>query len=287
MRRFRLGVVLSAIALAGAAVAAPPAAAAAPNWGQPAPYTYYLSLGDSLGFGYSAQNFQQFMGDGNIDDFAGYTQQVAAYLQLSPPAVMNMSCPMETTATMINGPCPAAGQIEAITGQTWPFDPQLGAAQTFLAGHRLDRGVITLSIGANDLFTAVDANPSCLTNPGCPQLKTAITTVRTNLTQILRTLRQAAPRATIVVLTPYNPFGHAVPMSNLAAIAFNLTVGMTALFNSARVADAFGPINAQYPKTFDCGYLVFYCAGPAVDPDIHPTATGYGVIATAFEKAIG
>lgn len=299
----RLGMTVTAVVALVAAVLVAPTATAAPvteqnryqSWGSPG-YQYYLSLGDSLGFGYSDANLVRaeaiLTGHGTIeaalDAFAGYTQDVSDYLAISGPTT-NLSCPGETTTSMIHGPCPAAAVV-APFGQSWPYGttPQLTAATKVLRTHRWERGLITLSIGSDDLLGIVD-NPftaNCLTNPTCPEIGAALKTVRMNLATILRTLHRAAPLATIVVLAPYNPFGHADPISNLAAVALDLTLAITDLLNGARTADAFVPINVQNATTFDCGSLVYYCTSPS-NTDVHPTPAGYRVIAGAFEKVLG
>lgn len=295
----RVGLSVAAIAALVATVVVSPAASAAPAPGQvrsqPAgstSYQYYLSLGDSLGFGYSQANFEKFTQNRNPADFAGYTQDLAGDLHLSA-ATTNYSCPEETTTTMIYGPCPAAALIEKVTGEPWPYDPQLGAATTFLAHHAGQRGLITVSVGSNNLLDAIGSAPTCLTNPTCPEIGQVLKTVGTNLTTIVRTLHRAAPRATIALLAPYNPYGHAQPVSNLAVVALDFTIAVVGLFNGARVADAFGPINVAQATTFDCGNLVYYCGPLQTVPesdhfpgDIHPTDAGYGVIAQAFEKVL-
>lgn len=292
----RIGLSIAAITALVATVVVAPAAAAAPVPEQvrsqsagSSGFQYYLSLGDSLGFGYSEANLAKFTQDHEMADFAGYSQDLAGDLNLSS-VTKNLSCPGETTITMITGPCPAAAAASGFGG--WPYGQtaQLSAAQQALAQHAAARGLITVSIGSNDLL---DAAQHCLTNLSCPQIGTALKTVGANLTTIVRTLHSAAPRATIVLLAPYNPYGHAQPVSNLAVIALDFTIAIVGLFNGARIADAFGPINVRYATTFDCGHLVYYCADRAPtekDPfpgDIHPTGAGYGVIAEAFEKALG
>jgi lysophospholipase L1-like esterase len=302
MSKHRIVASLAALALAVAGVfVTAPSAGASPvpsrAWWQPAPYTYYLSLGDSLGFGYSAANMATFeaalaegtaAGAAAAEAFQGYTQQVAARLPGSVTDVVDLSCPGETTSTMLDGTCAANAFYP-----DWPYGTkaQINVAADYLTEHASERGVITLSIGADDVLSAIDKAPLCLTNPTCPELKSAMQTANDNLKMILRDLRQVAPKATIVVLTPYNPFGKAYPASNIAAFAFNITIGWTALLNGARVADAFWPINVQHATTFDCGSLVYYCTNPNIqDPypaDVHPTSAGYGIIADAIMKSIG
>jgi lysophospholipase L1-like esterase len=301
MSKHRIVASLTALALAvtGVFVTAPSAGASpAPSrsWWQPAPYTYYLSLGDSLGFGFSDANLATFeayvtdtdgVTDTSVDAaaasaFQGYTQLVAASLPKSVKDVENFSCPGETTSTMLYGDCAATAFYPG-----WPSgtEAQIDPATAYLAEHTSQRGVITLSIGADDVLDAIDAG-QCLTDPTCPALQSAMQTANNNLKTILRDLRNAAPKATIVVLTPYNPFGKAYPVSNIAAVTFNMMIGWTALLNGARVADAFWPINVQHATTFDCGSLVYYCTDP-VNSDVHPTHDGYGVIAGAIMKSIG
>ncbi len=276
----------SATSVAPAAAVA--AVAPAPDWVRSVPsYQYYLSLGDSLGFGYSAANLVAFEQNHNPADFAGYTQILAADLHLTG-STTNLSCPGESTTTMLGiggHTCPAAASGLG----TWPYSgSQLAAATAFLKSRPWwDRGLITLSIGANDVLPIVGG---CLTNPSCPALAPVLKTMRNNLSTILGRLRSAAPFATIVVLLPYNPFGHAYPASNIPAVAFDLSIAAVALVHFAAVADAFVPINVRNASTFDCGHLVYFCTSAtptdAYPTDIHPTDAGYAVIANAFEDAL-
>ncbi|MBN9609300.1 MAG: hypothetical protein J0I11_08275 [Actinobacteria bacterium] len=282
--------VIATVVVAPAASAtsvAPTAAVAtvapAPDWVRSAPnYRYYLSLGDSLGFGYSAANLAKFETDHNPADFAGYTQILAADLHLTG-STTNLSCPGESTLTMLGvggKTCPAANSGYG----TWPYSgSQMAAATAFLKSRPWwDRGLITLSIGANDVLPIA---ATCLTNPSCPDLAPALKTMRNNLSTILGKLRSAAPFATIVVLAPYNPFGHAYPASNIPAAAVDLSIAAVALLHFDPVADAFVPINVNNASTFDCGNLVYFCTSPA-NFDVHPTGAGYAVIANAFEAAL-
>ncbi|MEO7124636.1 MAG: SGNH/GDSL hydrolase family protein [Nakamurella sp.] len=298
---------LAAVPSASAATPAP-ATSPAPSWGgwwHPAPYKYLLSLGDSLGFGYSDANVAAYSSSSSpdISIFKGYADELASDSILAgSTGTTNFACPGETTTSMIDGGCPwLVGPLPAVVpaGATLPLPlhnehnvatPQLAAATGFLADHQAERGVITLSIGSNDALNMLTKAPSCATDPTCAALKSMLKTVHNNLTTILSDLRHAAPKATIVVLTPYNPLAHMVPASNIAAVALDATIGLTALLNGARVADAFGPINVQHATNFDCENLIYFCSSNPNSPfatDIHPTEAGYGVIEKAFEKVLG
>ncbi len=269
-------------------VVAAPAAGAAPLVQSPrSGPAYYLSLGDSLAFGYSQAKFDDFTDStspGYLDlaDFTGYTDDLAGYLHTE---ATNYSCPAETTTTMINGGCKwtVEGTAMGATTEQLLHDPyagsQLRAATDLLSHHRWQRGVITVSIGSTDMLPVAE---QCLSNPACPGLAAALKTMRSNLSTILTKLRRAAPFATIVVLAPYNPFGFAYPLSNIAAVAFDLNVAAVALLHFDRTADAFGPINVRGAGDH-CALVYYGCSGST---DIHPTDAGYALIARAFEKVL-
>jgi lysophospholipase L1-like esterase len=263
------GALITTLVAAPAAGATPVGLASAGLAARPA---YYLSLGDSLAFGYSDANYAQFLADGDPADFHGYTQDLAAGWGV--PAV-NLSCPGETTTSMISTPCglPAASA------------PQLTEAVGYLKSHRLAfrRGIITLSIGSDDVLPIAR---QCATDLQCPALQPALKTLRGNLSTILGTLRRAAPVATIVVLAPYNPFGFADPISNLLAIQVDLNIAAVSVLHLDPVADGFTPINITLAGQH-CALIYYGCSQyGSFDSDIHPTTAGYAVLAQAFQKAL-
>lgn len=283
MRRSRIAAIGSALVgvLAVAVIAAPSAAAApaAPASTRVATPAYYLSLGDSLAFGFSEFKFSEFLQSGNPGVFIGYTDDLAD--RLGVPAV-NLSCPGESTSTMlgIGGTCPAASAGYG----TWPYSgSQLSAATTFLSRYRWRHGIITLSIGSDDVLPIAGG---CLGSLTCPALQPALTTLRSNLSTILVSLRRAAPFATIVVLVPYNPFGFEYPTSNILALEVDLTIAGVSLVHLDPVANAFTPINVTDAANH-CDYVYFGCTQYGLFAgDVHPTDAGYSLIAQAFEKVL-
>ena len=289
MGKSRLAAIAAAlVATLTVTVIAAPSAAGAPatptSAGTIRP-AYYLSLGDSLAFGYSDANLGAWLAAGSPMDFRpqyfhGYTDDLANALGV--PAV-NLSCPGESTATMLGiaGTCPAASAGYG----TWPYTgSQMSAASAFLHQYRWRRGIITLSIGSDDVLPLAGA---CLGSPTCPRLQPALNTVRSNLSTILNSLRRAAPFATIVVLAPYNPFGFAFPISNVLALEVDLTIAGVALVHLDRVADAFTPINVTAAAQH-CSYVYFGCTQYGSNSgDVHPTTAGYSLISQAFEKVLG
>lgn len=258
----------TALALAPSAAAVPPSPAHHQSY---APQQYYLSLGDSLGYGYQAVKLPTVTVTGAAAFNTGYTDDLAKLMTFVKPGitVANYSCPAETSTTMIHGGCPwtlGHGPLH----DPYP-GPQLTAAVAFLHDHSVP--LITLSIGSNDVLADTE---SCLGASSCPALAGDLATLHTNLTRILTDLRAVAPTSKIIVLTPYNPYAQAYPTSNLLAVQLDLTIAGTALANHARVADAFIPFNVV--KRPGLCQLTYYCS----NLDIHPTDRGYRTIANSF-----
>ena len=290
MIRLRVVALLAAIVVGAVVAAAPaqaatptatptasvPAAAAVPGAaavlgaaaGAPA---YYLSLGDSLGYGYQAAKVATATGAASFN--TGYTDDLARLLALTGNrrTVVNYSCPGETSSTFIAGGC-------AWTLGGGPLhDPypgsQLSAARSFLQIHPGQVSLITLSIGANDVLSDLTACQTSLSS--CP-LTAHLAALHSNLDSILTQLRSLAPTAKIVVLSLYNPFAKAVPSSSALTLAVDATIDASALAHTARVADAYVPFNVL-PWPGLCK-LTYYCS----TGDIHPTDLGYSEIGAAF-----
>jgi lysophospholipase L1-like esterase len=243
---------------------------------------YYLSLGDSLGYGFQeaklpAAELAAAHGQDAAAVFnTGYTDDLAKLLALSgrPLTVTNYSCPGETSTTLIHGGCPWTATGLPLHN---PYSgPQLAAAVTFLDAHPGQVPLITLAIGANDVLPGY---PQCVASNTCPPLAPELSTLHANLVTTLAALRTAAPTAKIVVLSLYNPLGKAYPSTAPLALELDATIVVTALTHGARVADSYVPFNVL-PWPGLC-QLTYYCS----TTDIHPTDLGYRVIAGAFYAA--
>ncbi|YAL84215.1 GDSL-type esterase/lipase family protein [Dermacoccaceae bacterium W4C1] len=145
--------------------------------------SWYVALGDSLGAG------NQPSGD---DHEGGYVGGVYAAAKQQVPGLklQNLSCSGEDTVSMTE-----ANRCGYSEGS------QLKAAEASLRSKGEAVKLVTIDLGANDVQrcasgTSVDL--SCVT--------AGLADVRTNLPQILRTVRAAAPQARIVVGNYYNPF---------------------------------------------------------------------------------
>ena len=288
-RRPRLATTRAVRGLAVALVLAIPAWSAAPVDAASEPTSYYLSVGDSL-----AQGFQPIGGPHTNSAAAGYNQGYAdQLLKLARGGggehlrLVKLGCGGESTATMISN-----SRCRYDTGS------QLGDAVDFLDEHEGEIALITVTLGANDLFVDCEGDPSCF----IPQ-------IATNLPHIVNTLRDhAGPGVPIVGMNYYGPdvvqwFDDpaAGPAAAANAVAFNNFLESLYMGAGAPVADVesafavtdfttqanlkgFGPVPLS---VYNACTLTWLCTGPPLGPDIHANARGYGVIAEAFAEVLG
>jgi lysophospholipase L1-like esterase len=180
----RSRILLLALALS---LAAPAAADAAKPKRQ-----YYVSLGDSYATGFQPSVVRQDVGTRN-----GFAYQVPG---LAKPRgyrfeLVNFGCGGETTVSLLErttrcgGPGPGGRDY---TGRT-----QIAAAERFLRDKRGKVGLITVSIGGNDVTScARDADPfTCVGN--------AVKQIEENVTEIAERLRKAAGRKVPIVGITY------------------------------------------------------------------------------------
>jgi lysophospholipase L1-like esterase len=273
LRRF---VGLGAVVATVLAVAAPQASA------HPRPASYYVALGDSLAAGYQP--------DPTIGRDQGYVARVHRALGHGTK-LQNFGCDGATTTTLLSG----GGGCTYGTASS-----QLVAAERFLRRNRHQIRVVTIDIGGNDVNRCAAGGTI---DQACTL--TALGTLSTNLGQIVSRLRAAAPRARIVGMTYYNPYlagwlrgpaGQAVVQQSLPlSVLLNQILTGVYTAGEVRVADvaaAFASTDltttAELPGVGTVPLAVarictwtWMCV-PGRTPDIHPTSSGYQVIADAY-----
>jgi lysophospholipase L1-like esterase len=274
--------VLAATAVAAAGTIVLPQVAAAKR-----PPTYYVSLGDSYSVGYQP-------GKGATPGYATY---VAKHTGLT---LANFGCAGATTTSLLaTVGCPAVLPHTA-GGMTYPTTTQIAAATAFIAAHKGHVGLITVSIGGNDVVPcAKAANP--ITCVG-----TAVSTIKTNVTSIASQLRAAAgPKVPIIGSTypdvvlgtyvyPTNPGSTAaINLANLSVVAFKSLINpalsqsyATSLGAFVDVTKATGAYTSLKRTAHTKAYgtipvpvasvcaLTWFCA----KGDIHPMNQGYTLI---------
>jgi lysophospholipase L1-like esterase len=249
--------------------------------------TYYVSLGDSYAAGYQP----------GLGATPGYVTLVAQRTGLT---LANFGCNGATTTSLLTGiGCPltlphTAGAV------AYPTTTQAAAAEAFLSAHKGHIGLITVSIGGNDVTScATNKNPiSCVAG--------AATTISKNVTTLVAGLRAAAgPRVPLIGLTypdiilglyvyPTHPPGAAqVSLAKLSVVAFKSLINptLTKAYGSAGgvlvdVTAATGAYTSltrtvrlppygtiPVPVASVCT-LTWFCA----EGNIHPTTRGYTLI---------
>jgi lysophospholipase L1-like esterase len=273
MMRFRfLALVVGIVAAVGGTV---PASASSNHFNPPK--RYYLSLGDSVAFGYQRDklNFEVATHTYSPSNFPGYTYAFGADMRAVRPAltVVDYGCPGETTVSYTLGCFAQDGQGLPLH-DSYAGRSQEQAALAFLHAHHSQVSPITVALGANDAMNGV-----------------LDSVIQQNLTQILNKLRAAAPNAEIIVLQYYNPYYVVDPRTDARAMALDASIGAAASSVGARVANAFAVINDPNPTppatefSDVCFYTLMCVAGVAFD--IHPSDAGYTTIAGVFWDASG
>jgi lysophospholipase L1-like esterase len=269
--KLRLLAVVCALAISLFVPASTVAASAAP--------LYYVSLGDSLAAGTQP---------GQFSSHQGYADQLYADLHATMPTLqlVKLGCPGESTVSMIAPYLPFEGR-NAHNPCQYPHGSQLAEAISFLHAHRNFVRLVTIDIGPNDIFKFGQT--------------AGIQAIQANLPAILTGLRQAAgPDVPIVGMNFYDPFLWDVWVANPSGLAAEITnaVGVNLFVFGAIYAAAGMPVAdvqaafATTDTTLVNGTprnVVNICAwtwecGP--EHNIHANATGYHMIAVAFEKRL-
>lgn len=278
---------LAAISVALLAVVAGAVPAAAGSSDQAEPGKYYLSLGDSLAFGFQQATFNRIYPEVDPGAFhTGYTNDFARMLKSVRNGIktVNYGCPGETTVSFMNGPCPYPFALHNAYSQP----SQLATALAFLASHRNRVSPITIDLGSNDATQdLIQACPDPATQLACigARLPALLTKVGTNLATIVATLHAASPTSEIIVLDLYNPLAVSIPASDQFATLIDNTIKLAATSQGARVADVFPVFNPSGPA--EVPTLCLLTAICTSLHDTHPTDAGYALMALALWQASG
>jgi lysophospholipase L1-like esterase len=256
------------------------------------PRSYYLALGDSLGYGYQP----------NFDWSHGYADDFYANLRTHGTShYTNLACPGETSTTFIAAGCPYW-----YIRKTLYFGSQLNAAVAFIAAHRAQVSPVTVDIGANDVLGALNltnctsgASKSC-TCTVAPNWSSVVATFDNNFKYILSLLRRALNgTGDLFAMNYYDPYQNecAGNPSVLAFLqTFNQHIGHDAASYGVPVSNVFGKFevsnssgNPVTPDPYLCGDggypdYTWMCSS---HNDIHATGAGYYAISQAFESAAG
>ena len=173
-------VVLATLALPAAAQATEP------------PRPYYVSLGDSY-----ATGFQPTARGKGANTRNGFAYQVPKLARAKGFRfrLVNFGCGGETTASLLERKTACVGPGPG--GVDYAGRTQIAAAERFIRRHRGLVGLVTVSIGGNDVTRcAREADP-------IPCVVGAVTAIDENVTKIAKRLRRAGGRKMRIVGTTY------------------------------------------------------------------------------------
>jgi lysophospholipase L1-like esterase len=283
MRLIR-GFVLAIMLAAGVGAAAQPARAGAMT---------YLALGDSVAFGETT--FTQNPSNGDRGYVSTVANSLASMNGGASPAVVNLGIDGETSSSFLTG----TGRVISIAGMTdqqvagWntnytnPATTQnmmMQQAITSAAASGQPVGLVTISLGANDLFQLA-ANPTFTSATPAVQQQMLVQTLNqigSSYAVVLAEIHALDPGAKVLAVGEYNPFP-ASPSNPLNAIAATAIQGLNQTIQA--VAGQWG---ATYVDTYTpfVGHEAQYTYMSPTSDNVHPNAMGYSVIASQIEAAI-
>lgn len=254
--------------------------------------TYYVSLGDSAAAG--------FQPDGN--GHRGYADQLYHRVQARSEGLrlLKLGCLGETAESLISG-------VESFC--TYPAGSQLDEATSFLEAHAGRIAFITINVGSNDLLNACLDDETGRIPAACAER--TMPPVQANLAKIIDALQAAAPGVPIAGMSYWDPFlgfwvqgldGPALARGDSRAMRI-MNAALVNTYDNANVlvADVAGPASfdtANFTGSVESRWgplpinvanacrWTWFCTGPPLGPDPHPTTVGYGIIADAFEAVL-
>jgi lysophospholipase L1-like esterase len=260
---------------------------------------YFISLGDSYSVGYQS-NVGRTTLNGPASQLVKLARKRGYRFRL-----VSFGCGGATTTSMLTQlDCPKAGRLPGAAG--YPGKTQVQAAVAFIKRHPGKVGLITISIGGNDV-------DGCLAQPdplGC--VRQAMPKAVANLTKIVKRLRAAGGKRVQIIGSTYpdvalgawvlpNVFGDnrfTLAAESVTAFRQVINPGLRRAYRAAHAAfvdvtattGAYGP----FVTTNDPPYgvipvpvatvcrLTFFCTRV----DIHMTTPGYGIIARLEAQAL-
>jgi lysophospholipase L1-like esterase len=276
---------LTIAVVAGAVVAGTAGTAGAAQ-----PTKYYLALGDSVAFGYSPPQVTPPAAYEHAANFKGYPEYLGPWFGLQ---VKNASCPGETSGSLIDMTQQSNGCENSIGSDTGYRDlyplhvgypgNQLTYAKSFLHRYGSATKLVSINVGANDIFLCQATTSDQCTGSDFPA---TLNQIGTNLATILATLRGVGYHGKLVVLA-YYAISYTDPIQVAGTQLLNQTLSTVAQRYHALVADGYNTFkNASGAGGDPCaaGLLIPLPGGGC---NIHPSAYGQILLANAVAEAAG
>ena len=259
----------------------------------------YVSLGDSYAAGFqpSAPGEGAYTRNG----FAYRVPELAARRGYRYKLV-NFACGGETTASLLERTTPCEGLGPG--GVHYGGRTQIAAAERFLREHRGKVGLVTVSIGGNDVTACARGGVDPIACVGA-----AVTSIEQNVTRIAERLRKAAGKKVRIVGITYpdvilGEWVGASPnqdLARLSVVAFRQLINpalkaayaagdgrfvdvtaATGAYGSLERTTTYEPFGAIPVPVAKVCELTYYC----VYRDIHARSGGYKLIAGLIAKTL-
>jgi lysophospholipase L1-like esterase len=225
---------------------------------------FYMALGDGLTAGYQ--------GDSSIAWSHGWAFQLRDLLAKTMPTVLvDLGHTGECTGTFIKG-----GKAKGCPKST-DSPSQLAEATAFLADHYGVVRLITVQVGADDLYGSLPAFMSSTPAQQQALLTKLMPTMAHNWGVIFATLRKACPSCQIVALNQFNPY----PSGAIKVDLTQLFQTYTQLLQQAATPAIVTVADIATPFV---GHELAYTWMSKGRPD--PTTAGFTAIAKAVSRVI-
>ena len=242
----------------------------------------YISLGDSVAFGETTFQNNPSAGDRGYAKF--YDQYLASQNGGTAPKLINLAIDGETSTSFTS----ASGQVPPTSGisdqmlATWNTHyantPTESQNIKFLqaVGNQLAQGNtisnITVSLGANDLFTLANSPGFLTLSPAAQQqqLAAALGTFATNYTNLLGEIHALVPDAKVSLLGEYNPFP-ATPNSPYAPFAAPAIQALNAVIKNLAAQSGSSYVDTYTPFVGNESTLTYITKIPG---DVHTQRRG-------------
>lgn len=287
-----IGIGLAGTAMVAAASLVPALPASAAPVTRPVAFGTYLALGDSVAFGYVPPQAVPAPNYSDPRSFVGYPEDVARALHL---LVSNASCPGETTASFLVPGAPSNG-CENSPGSSigyrteFPLHVQYRGTQMqyalrYLAVHRHQTRLVTINIGANDVFLCQETTADACASPA--ELQAVLTEIQANLTTIYTEIRDVAHYRGLLVALTYYSISYSDPAQVAGTEALDSAIASVTEKFGGKVADGFaafeGPSAAFGGSPCAAGLLIKLPDGTC---NVHPSPAGHLLLAQAIEHVI-
>ena len=251
----------------------------------------YLALGDSVPFGFIPPPPITTVPEGDLAQYHGYPQFVAAGLSLN---LANASCVGETSSSFLKVGAPDLGcelwraNLPMFVTYSGPMESQMDFAVAYLRANPKTQ-LVTITIGGNDLgllqancttpnASATDIQKCMLA--GAPAVYAKFST---NLLEIYSSIRNTAHYQGQIVAVNYSSLNYSDPfITGLLATLDAIMQGITGAFGG-QVADVFLAFQAAsvpgggYPCAPNVGLAYIQSTNP-LTCNPHPTTAGHQLI---------